>query len=91
MNTEGDNKGWTLSTNYKPHPIVTPKVKSTHLTNNPYHSLQGDDEYSITNLQVIALDGNCLCIACCLCSRRVNRCSCICIAQRSYLCQLMYS
>ena len=58
MNTERDNKGWTLSTNFKPHPIVTPEVKTTHLTDNSYHSLQGDDEESINNLQVIALDNS---------------------------------
>ena len=58
MNKEGDNKGRTLTSNHKPHPIVTPEVKTTHLTDNPYHSLQGDDEESITDLQVIALDNS---------------------------------
>ena len=58
MNIEEDKEGWTLSTNRKLHPIVTPEVKTTHLTNNPYHSLQGDNKGSITNLQVIALDDN---------------------------------
>ena len=58
MNTKGDNEGWTLSTNRKPCPIVTPEVKTTHLTNNPYRSLQRDDGESITNLQIVALDDN---------------------------------
>ena len=58
MNTEGDNKGWTLTTNCKPCPIVTPEVKTSHLIDNPYHSLQGDDKESITNLQVLALDSS---------------------------------
>ena len=59
MNTEGDNnKGWTQCTNHRPHPIVTPEVKTTHFANNHYHSLQEDDDESITNLQIVALDNN---------------------------------
>ena len=58
MNKEIENEGWTLATNRKPCPIVTPEVKTTHLTDNPYHSLQGDSKESITNLQVIVLDNS---------------------------------
>ena len=58
MNTDGDNEGRILSTNCKPRPIATPEIKTTHLTNNPYHSLQGNDDESITKLQIVALDDN---------------------------------